>query len=260
MGDIQKYPAQLTQSTLSDDDVRNLEQAGVIPANTPKAQIAIFAQVCKERGLSAFSKEIHLVGYNGKYSVIVGINGFRKIAAESGALAGIDDAIFNLQKDGTFSTAAELHAAGKKPITATCTVYRIVSGVRVPFTHTAVFAEFAQSGGKWQTMPFQMIGKVAEAFALRKGFSDRLAGLSMPEEEAAYTGVTIEAVKRSPEQKLPPEMQETVSEVREAVDLIDDLGNLEVYFNQIMKDFGNVPCLMAEITRRKKELLENVPA
>lgn len=235
--------------------MRNLEQAGIIPANTPKPQIAIFAQVCKERGLSAFSKEIHLVGYGGKYSIIVGINGFRKIAAESGQLAGIDDAIFNLQKDGSFSTAAELKAAGKTPIAATVTVWRIVAGTRVPFTHTAVYGEFAQSGGKWQTMPFQMIGKVAEAFALRKGFSDRLAGLSMPEEEAAYTGVTIEAVKRSPEQKLPPEMQETVLKVKEAVELIDDLPNLKAYYDQIISDFGAEPSLMAEITKRKEYIL-----
>lgn len=35
-------------------------------------------------------------------------------------------------------------------------------------------------------MPFQMIAKVAEAFALRKGFSDKLKGLSIPEEQAAF--------------------------------------------------------------------------
>ncbi len=42
-------------------------------------------------------------------------------------------------------------------------------------------------------MPFQMIAKVAEAFALRKGFSDETSGLSIEEELGAFTGETIAA-------------------------------------------------------------------
>lgn len=188
MSDLQKT------SALTDSDIKTLEQAGIIPAGTPKAQISVFAATCKERGLSPFTKEIYLVGYGGKYSIITGINGFRKIASESREHAGTDDVIFDLQPNGKFKTAAELKAANAKPTTATCTVYRIVSGVRCPFTHTVVFSEFASARNpKWNEMPFQMIGKVAEAFALRKGFSDRLTGLSVEEESAALEGVTIEA-------------------------------------------------------------------
>ncbi len=184
---------------LSDDDVKTLIQAGVIPDGTPKAQIAVFGKICAERGLSAFSKEIHLVGYNGKYSVIVGINGFRKIASESGTHAGTDDTKFNVQPDGSFKTAAQLKAAKEVPQSATCTVWRIVGGHRVPFTHTVVFSEFSTGKNKWADMPFQMIAKVAEAFALRKGFSDRLTGLSIEEEAAAYEGTTIQAAETRPE-------------------------------------------------------------
>lgn len=178
---------------LSDADVVTLVQAGVIPDGTPKAQIAVFAQICKERGLSAFSKEIHLVGYGGRYSVIVGINGFRKIAAESGQHAGTEDVQFNVMPDGSFKTAMQLKSDKALPVSATCTIYRIVSGIRVPFTHTVLFSEFSTGKNKWQEMPFQMIGKVAEAFALRKGFSDRLTGLAIEEEHAAFEGTTIMA-------------------------------------------------------------------
>lgn len=188
MSDMQKA------SSLTDKDIKTLEQAGIIPAGTPPAQVSVFASICKERNLSPFSKEIYLVGYSGKYSVIVGINGFRKIASESREHAGTDDVIFDLQPGGAFKTAAELKAAKANPTTATCTVYRIVSGVRCPFTHTVVFSEFASARNpKWNEMPFQMIAKVAEAFALRKGFSDRLTGLNIEEEAAALEGVTIEA-------------------------------------------------------------------
>jgi phage recombination protein Bet len=179
---------------LTPTDIKTLEQAGIIPSGTPAAQISVFAATCKERGLSPFTKEVYLVGYGGKYSIITGINGFRKIASESGQHAGTDDVMFDLKPDGTYKTAVDLKAANAKPTTATCTVYRIVSGVRCPFTHTAVFSEFASARNpKWNEMPFQMIGKVAEAFALRKGFSDRLTGLNVEEETAALEGVTIEA-------------------------------------------------------------------
>lgn len=184
---------------LTDSDIKTLEQAGIIPAGTPKAQVEVFGQICKERGLSAFSKEIHLVGYGGKYSVIVGINGFRKIANESREHAGTDDVLFDVQPNGGYKTAADIKAAGKVPLTATCTVYRLVSGTRCPFTHTVVFSEFSTGKNKWVEMPFQMIAKVAEAFALRKGFSDRLTGLSIEEEAGAQQGMTIEAAKIHPE-------------------------------------------------------------
>jgi hypothetical protein len=151
MNDLQKT------SALTDSDIKTLEQAGIIPSGTPAAQISVFAATCKERGLSPFTKEVYLVGYGGKYSIITGINGFRKIASESREHAGTDDVIFNLKPDGTYKTAADLKSAAEKPTTATCTVYRIVSGVRCPFTHTAVFSEFASARNpKWNEMPFQM--------------------------------------------------------------------------------------------------------
>ena len=173
---------------LTDEDIKTLIQAGIVPDGTPRSQIAVFAKICKEKGLSPFSKEIYLVGYNGKYSCITGIDGFRKIAAESGQHAGTENILFDLKADGTFKTAMDIPSNGT-PITATCTVYRIVNGVRVPFTHTAVFKEFSTGLQKWKTMPFQMIGKVAEAFALRKGFADRLSGIFVEEEKGAIEGV-----------------------------------------------------------------------
>lgn len=213
------------QSILTEDSIQVLEQAGIIPKGTPPAQVAIFGKVCEERGLSAFSKEIYLVGYAGKYSVIVGINGFRKIAAESGQLAGIDDPIYNLQPDGSFQTAAQI----KIPITATVTVWRMVGGQRVPFTHTAVFAEFSTGQQKWLTMPFQMIGKVAEAFALRKGFSDRLTGLNSEEELGAINGQTIQAIRKSPaevEAALPEKFQPAFEEMSDILSSYTDIADV----------------------------------
>lgn len=235
-----------TAHNLSDDDVRTLTQAGIIPDGTPKAQVAVFGQICRERGLSAFSKEIHLVGYGGKYSIIVGINGFRKIAAESREHAGTDDVKFNVQPDGSFQTAAQLKAAGKIPETATCTVYRIVAGHRVPFTHTVVFKEFSTGKNKWAEMPFQMIAKVAEAFALRKGFSDRLTGLSIEEEAAAMEGTTIQAAETT-----RPELTVDVEDLKDKLSNIFHLEVLSTLYKENPAYKGHAHLF----TERKNEII-----
>jgi len=190
---------QITAPELSEGDIQVLAQAGVIPANTPAAQVKLFAITAAQHKLSPFKKEIYLVGYGGKYAAIVGIDGFRVKAQRTGQYAGIDDAKFDIQSDGQYLTAAQLKAAGRNPVTCTTTVYRVVSGVRCPFTHTAVFSEFAGTG-KWQTMPFQMIQKVAEAFALKKGFGDELSGLHIEEEMAAFENLPPES-KQQPKEK-----------------------------------------------------------
>ncbi len=169
---------------LTKESINTLVAAGIVPKDTPPSQIKMFAYVAAEKGISPFTKEIYLVGYGNKYSVITAIDGFRKIAARTGQFAGTDDAKFDLKADGSFKTVAE-YAKGEMPITCTITIYRIISGFRCPFTHTAKFSEFSSGQQKWSTMPFQMIQKVTEAFAIRKGFGDATSGISVEEEGVA---------------------------------------------------------------------------
>lgn len=171
---------------IAKQDFEALTKAGVIPANTPSEQVYIFSNICRELQLSPFTKEVYLLMIGGKYCPIVSIGGLRKMAARSGTHAGTDDVKFDVQADGSYKTAAALMAEGKMPNTATCTIYRIVAGIRVPYTATVIFGEFNKKAGNWATMPWQMLGKVAEAFALRKGFSDYgLSGVFVEEEEHA---------------------------------------------------------------------------
>lgn len=212
---------ELQKSGLDSGQIETLAKAGVIPANTPAAIVQVFAHACKEHNLSPFKKEIYLVKYGSQYSTIVGIDGFRIKAARTGQYAGADDIKFDVQSNGAFFTAAQLKAAGKLPVTATATVYRIVGGVRCPFTHTAVFAEFygtAAAYSKAASMPFQMISKVAEGFALKKGFSDELAGLHIEEEAAAFSGETIEATKYKKEPQELPELLPGSNDWQQAVE------------------------------------------
>ena len=173
-----------TDWQLTNDNLRVLEQAGVIPRGTPPAQVSVFAEVARRHGLDPFTKEVHLVGYGGNYSVIVGINGLRGRASDTGLHAGTDDPQFNLQPNGDYHTLATLTKAKRMPetCTATVTVYKMIGGQRVPFTATVAFAEFTTNKNKWATMPYQMIGKVAESHALRKAFPRQVSGLYLDEE------------------------------------------------------------------------------
>lgn len=211
--------AQAESGLLTKEDVNTLAQAGIVPSGTPLSQVLVFAKVCRERGLSPFSKEIYLVNYAGRYSVITGIDGFRRMACDTGQYAGCDDAMYDLDSKGNFKTASELMVGNKLPTTCTFTVYRLMAGQRVPFTHTAVFREFNSNKNKWASMPFQMISKVAEAFALKKGFSDRLAGLHIPEEQAAFENdAAVPSVSS--------ELDEVMGQIKGEVDKCANVGEL----------------------------------
>jgi phage recombination protein Bet len=210
---------------LSDSDIQTLAQAGVIPAGTPAPIVRVFAVTCKQHGLSPWKKEIYLVGYGGKYSTIVGIDGMRAKADRTGQYAGKDDAKFDLLPDGTYKTAVQLLSENKLPTTCTVTVYRVVAGLRVPFTKTVLFKEYcpANKSGKWATMPFNMIEKCAEAAALRMGFASETAGLHIEEESAAIKDVTIQAAQEKPSAAIDPqELEQKIA----AIDTLEALSAL----------------------------------
>lgn len=185
--------ARTTPYELTDEQIRTLAQAAVIPDNTPAAIVQVFAQTCREHGLSPFKKEIYLVQYGGKYSTIVGIDGMRAKASRSACFAGRDDAKFNVQPDGSFLTAAQLASRKEMPLTCTVTVWKVVGGMRCPFTKTVAFAEYCPPNrtGKWASMPYNMVEKCAEAATLRMAFADETAGLLIEEEEHAIQNATI---------------------------------------------------------------------
>lgn len=189
--------------------IETLAQAGVIPANTPPAQVEVFAESCRQHGLSPFKKEIYLVSYNTKngvqYHTIVGIDGLQQKAARTGRFAGVDEEQYNRRSDGTYKTAAELKAAKELPISCTVTVWAIIGGIRCPFTATVLFSEYYPSVAtgrdtysKAAVMPYNMISKCARAKALKMAFSDELSGLHIEEEKAAFEDTTISAHEVNP--------------------------------------------------------------
>ena len=148
-------------------------------------ELKMFLQVCKGAQLNPFLKQVFLVprwdSREGKEtrSIQVSIDGFRSIAESSGQYAGNEDPIFkgeNILKVQKNKVAEEL----KVPNEATVTVYKLLEGQRYGFSATARWGEYypgAKMGFQWHIRPFLMLGKCAEALALRKAFPKLLSGM-----------------------------------------------------------------------------------
>lgn len=150
------------------------EQFGLQNATT--TEIDYFFAACNRMGLDPLQKQIYAIMRKDKrtgrevLTLQVSIDGFRSIAARTKEYAGSDDVVFS----------------GGDPMTpewkATATVYRIVQGVRCPFTASARWKEYVQQFGQWATKPHVMLAKCAEALALRKAFPAELGGVYTPDE------------------------------------------------------------------------------
>jgi phage recombination protein Bet len=144
-------------------------------------ELKLFLIIANRAGLDPFTRQIHFVKRGGAGTVQTGIDGYRAIAERSGQLAGIDDAIYD--------TEEEAH-----PNKASVTIYRMVDGQQVAFTASARWDEYVPPPGQdfmWKRMPYFMLGKVAEALALRKAFPNDLSGLYI-HEEMQHDGKTAE--------------------------------------------------------------------
>lgn len=98
------------------------------------------------------------------------IDGYRLIADRTGSYAGNDDPIFDSEKS---------------PQKATVAVYKFVAGQKCKFEASARWDQYCPSGNQdfmWKRMPHLMLGKCAEALALRKAFPAELSGLYTLEE------------------------------------------------------------------------------
>jgi phage recombination protein Bet len=155
-------------------------------------ELRLFVQVCKGANLNPFLKQVFLVprwdakaGTEVK-AIQVSIDGFRAIAEGSGAYAGNEDPVYDGEKE--VDVPAGKSTAAKKitvPAKATVTVHKMVEGQRFAFTATARWDEYypgQKMGFQWHIRPFLMLGKCAEALALRKAFPKLLSGMYAQEE------------------------------------------------------------------------------
>lgn len=154
----------------------NQEQIDLIKKTVAKGatndELKLFMVVANKTGLDPFTRQIHFVKRGDTGTFQVGIDGLRTIAERTGLYAGNDDPVFDKEIN---------------PTKATVTVYKFVKGVRCPFTATARWSQYYpgdKQGFMWKKMPHLMLGKCAEALALRKAFPNDLSGLYTDDEMA----------------------------------------------------------------------------
>lgn len=152
-------------------------------------EFKLFAFRARASGLNPLLGHLIPIKFNqGKESetlaFITSIDGYRSIAEKSGELAGVDDYLYDDGKT-QFQMLQGFKGEGDRkkviPKTATCTVYRIVKGIRCPSTATVRWADYLPTWQNrqtmWYRMPFLMLGKCAEALALRKAFPHLFDGI-----------------------------------------------------------------------------------
>lgn len=157
----------------------------------PDAMAATFLGLCERRRLSPEARHVYLVNRAAKsappnWVIQTGIDGYRLIADRTGRYVGSDDPVFEYDAQGRI-------------VRATVTVRKLVGGTAGAFTASARMDEYAAGGPMWNKMPHTMIGKCAEALALRKAFPEELSGMYTDVEmDQAETPVSVHSA--APEQ------------------------------------------------------------
>ena len=169
MTDISLFQKEITKN------FSNVETANALLATTFKG---LQPNVAKEAMLNGMlqgftfenflQKDVYAIPFSTGYSLVTSIDWSRKIAMRSG-LAGKDLPVYEFDANGNV-------------LSCSVTVYRIVNGIRCPFTSLVFFREYSTGKQLWSTKPMTMISKVAEQHALRMAFPEELAKAYVEEE------------------------------------------------------------------------------
>lgn len=180
-------------------DIETL-RANLAPGATNQ-ELTLFATVCRHLDLDPFGGHIYLIGRRqrvgpNQWAVVhkpqISVAGRRVLAERTGQLEGI--------QGPEWCSERRRDRGGRKeplewdelwddddlpPYAARCLVYR--TGWKVPSNGTAKWTEFAVWEGTgsdrrlsqfWQRAPSHMLGKVAEALALRRAFPEVQAAVA----------------------------------------------------------------------------------
>ena len=170
-------------------------------AKTPEGVI-LAVRYCQARGLDVMKRPVHVVSMwstaLGRYveTVWPGIAEVQITAARTGLWAGLDSPRFGAELTKTFTGTVkrddkwtEVAVTVTFPEWAETTVYRMVNGVRCPFSEMVFWEEtYARQGRAevpnemWQKRPKGQLLKCAKAASLRAAFP----------EEAGYTAEEME--------------------------------------------------------------------
>ena len=204
-------------------------------------ELKLFLYQCTRTGLDPLSRQIHFIKRGGRATIQAGIDGLRAIAERTGKYAGNDDYIYN-------DTKTMYEMMGELPTTATAKVHKIVDGIRVEFAATALWNAYCPQGKEafmWNKMPYLMLGKCAEALALRKAFPNDLSGIYSTDEMQQAEAAPIKSSDDKQDQMLKDKTADKAQALKEKM--------AQAKKNQAPKEEKNVDAY----TVNKAKLLES---
>jgi phage recombination protein Bet len=170
------------------------------PKKVPLIDIALFLRACQSLGLDPLVRQAYWIRRGTRSSLQIGIDGLRAIADRAGNLIGCEAPTFRGQVRWVYRGAEML-----VPEYAEVRAWKVVKGVRGAFVGTAWWTEMVpeeRSATQWAKMPRRMLGKVAEAEALRKGWALQLerqqVAAELEEVEAESDSSTEDAAHDEP--------------------------------------------------------------
>lgn len=215
----------------------NTEELAVIKnmfcANATDMEFKLFIEMSKALGLDPKKKEIYFIKYGtgerAKPTMIVGIDGYRKIAERSGRYMPGREPSFTYKNNLLFSATAYVKKLGPDK------QWHDVGA-------TAILSEYDAGQGQWKKMPHAMLAKCAESLALRRAFPAEMSGTYTEEEmeqvDASVNKSTGEITKSvDVGSKLVGEKAPTIT-IAEASNIESIIGDDEEYKQRILSHYG----------------------
>ncbi len=198
-------------------------------ARTPEG-VMLAVRYCQARGLDVMKRPVHVVPMWSKVlsreveTVWPGIAEVQTTAARTGCWAGLDSPRLGSEVTKTFRGSIKRDGRWEDaeisvtfPEWAEITVYRLVNGVRCPFSETVFWEETYARAGRcelpnemWQKRPRGQLLKCAKAASLRAAFpeeagytAEEMAGKPIETDDVA-AGPVIDAESATLEASMPP--------------------------------------------------------
>lgn len=197
---VQQPHAPAAAAEFSREQVDLIKQT--VAKDATDLELQLFLHQCKRTGLDPFSRQIHAVkrwdsaSKRQVMAIQVGIDGYRLIADRTGKYAGNGEPEFGPFDDDDGVSVPEW---------ARVTVTKLVNGEPREFSALVFWTEYAARTKDghltrfWRQMPCTMLGKVAEAHALRKAFPAELAGIYTADEmDQAGEVITPQGAQQAP--------------------------------------------------------------